>query len=521
MSQNLRPADIVARAESTLRNIQEVRDAVVMAPDNHDTDRYQVYVVLDQESLSGTKDLNDAYLYTDEWKGLFEEIYSADSTKLSVSRFSGWNDSYTGAPFSAAEMEEWVGTTVSRLAGLDLGNVLEIGCGTGLLLFPLAPRCLSYTAWDISETAINLISTRLSGHGINNVNLKTEAAHKLSELEACSFDTIILNSVVQYFPSPIYLWNVLSECMRVITEHGRIFVGDIRDLRLLSSFHASRHCTLAPAETAAKDICRSVRRSMAAERELVLDPRFFRHALWNGRAPGHVELQLRRGSTRNELTRYRYDALIFPPSIKKGIANPRRELAWGKPPVISLDFVVALLGEEQPEELVIWHVPNLRLRSDYALISTLKGVNEEMELKSILSDAEHEMLDMGWIDPELFWDLENHLPSYCVKIEPSDDNFAFHYNVIIRKRSIGNKYDSIVGQNNLCGASQECCKDWSNSPYTSRYVQMLTLQLRRELRNFGLATIALDVISLATIPRLENGIVDIGRLRETRSCRFF
>ena len=68
---------------------------------------------------------------------------------------AGWNSSYTGEPIPAEEMREWVER--HRRADprpLAPRRVLEIGCGTGLLLFRVAPRCERYLGTDFSASAL-------------------------------------------------------------------------------------------------------------------------------------------------------------------------------------------------------------------------------------------------------------------------------------------------------------------------------------------------------------------------------
>src|SRR5678815_2345962 len=98
-------------------------------------------------------------------------------------------------------MREWVGETVARILALKPKRVLEIGCGTGLLLSRIAPHCERYIGTDFSEIALN--HTRQMCEQLDRldyVTLQKRFADDFSGFEADQFDTIILNSVIQYFP---------------------------------------------------------------------------------------------------------------------------------------------------------------------------------------------------------------------------------------------------------------------------------------------------------------------------------
>ncbi|WP_459758658.1 hypothetical protein, partial [Mycobacterium riyadhense] len=86
------------------------------------------------------------------------------------------------------------------------------------------------------------------------------------------FDVVVLNSVVQYFPSAGYLLDVLDSALGLLAPGGAIFLGDVRNLTLLETF--STGILSARAEGATVTRAR-IAREMRTEQELLLAPEFF------------------------------------------------------------------------------------------------------------------------------------------------------------------------------------------------------------------------------------------------------
>ena len=124
-------------------------------------------------------------------------------------------------------------------------------------------------------------------------------------------DTVVLASVVQYFPGIEYLLSVLDGIFgRALAPGGSVFVGDVRSLPLLEAFHASVQLHKADAADSAAALADRVRQRLAREQELAIDPVFFLALRQRYPAIRTVEILPKRGTAANEMTRFRYDVLI-------------------------------------------------------------------------------------------------------------------------------------------------------------------------------------------------------------------
>lgn len=146
----------------------------------------------------------------------------------------GWISSYTGEKFTEIEMEEYKQNTLDKIKPYLRSNrsVLEIGCASGISMFAIAPYVETYFGTDLSKTIIDKNRSRVINEGINNIELECLQAHEIDAITNRRFDIIIINSVIQYFPSHNYLRDVLKKCITLLNDEGVIYFGDVMDLDL-------------------------------------------------------------------------------------------------------------------------------------------------------------------------------------------------------------------------------------------------------------------------------------------------
>ncbi len=247
------------------------------------------YYTLQTDNEENTSDLdaNDSiHRHTEQthvanWQQLYDDTYHQDSSTttdnhINTFDISGWHSSFTGAAIPEIEMREWVDCTVARIQQLNPCRLLEIGSGSGLLFYPLQANCEYYRVTDLSEQAINRLKQAVVTQGLDKqVNCQVcEAASIANHCPPGSVDTVIINSVVQYFPGMNYLRQVIDGALAALTNRGTIFLGDIRDYRLLNAFHLALLMFQKPDESV-DSIIKQARWHALQDNELLISPDYF------------------------------------------------------------------------------------------------------------------------------------------------------------------------------------------------------------------------------------------------------
>jgi thioester reductase-like protein len=316
---------------------------------------------------------------------------------------AGWNSSYTGLPIDSNEMREFFDEAGKRLWGLPHDVVLEIGCGNGLIFDQLAQSCSRYVGTDASEAALaqfRQLHARDTGPA---VELLHQPADVFDGIPPGSFDLVVLHSVAQYWPNVGYLLRVLAGALGALRPGGHLVVGDVRSLLLLRAFHASVVLAQAPPGLSRAEVTRLVDDRTINEEELVIDPRLF--AALEGWLPGvaAVQIHLKGGVARNELTKFRYDVVIC-----KGTAAPRRDaIDW-------IDAQERKLGLGAIEQLVAAHdgacairgIADARLVSERRLVEALQDetLASADDIRAAITGE-----DSAAIEPDSVWKIGRRL----------------------------------------------------------------------------------------------------------------
>lgn len=321
--------------ESVLTKHHSISQCVVMPRKEENIQQLIAYYLLKKECSDGNKHVerNDLEAIS-SWEDLYDGVYSENSGNGDVNTydFSGWNSTYTREPIAEDEMREWTEKTTERIIDLKPTRIFEIGSGTGLLMYRLAPRCEKYIGVDISSKVIERLKRSLPLLALDNVELFSKPAHEILELEALKdedhgVDTVILNSIIQYFPELSYLEKVLSLALQIV-RNGRIFLGDVRDYRLIKTFHLSVELykeSQKGDKFVKEELKALVENGLNSEKELLVSPEYFIDFATRNSAIKRVELLPKLGYAVHEMNCYRYDVVLH---VGEGDSAIYSELNW-------------------------------------------------------------------------------------------------------------------------------------------------------------------------------------------------
>ena len=112
---------------------------------------------------------------------------------------------------------------IDRLAPLASKQVIDIGCGGGLLTEGMAARGAQVIGIDMGKAPLSVARLHQHESGLE-IDYRQTTAEQMAAEQAGSFDTVTCMEMLEHVPDPAA---TITACAQLIRDDGRVFLSTI------------------------------------------------------------------------------------------------------------------------------------------------------------------------------------------------------------------------------------------------------------------------------------------------------
>jgi amino acid adenylation domain-containing protein len=497
--------------EAVLARHASVREAVVTAREDSPGDKRLVAYVVPNTTAANQNVAGVEKEWLAEVTSQFDVGYGAAIEESRRDAANALRDptlniyAWCGLENTEKEVVDWLDEIAGRVLPLKPQRLLEIGCGTGLVVNRLAPHCEEYWGTDLSKAGLDNLQQRIDATGelSSKVKLLPRTADDFTDIPTGYFDGIVINAVAEYFPTIEYLVTVVKRAVQAVKPGGFVFFGAVPNLALHQVFHAGRLLhEAAPADKCAEVRQRALMR-VEGDQRMLISPEFF-HAV-RAQVPEitHVETKAIRGGFVNELSRLQADT-YFDVLLRTGEPVASAPLTWidWSQTKMTVSNLKLRLEVDTPDAIGLANVPHTRLlrsikATDLLMRASAPSVGEARKLAELSSDQT--------LIEEL-WRLGSHL-EYTVDVTWATSGADGLCDVVFRRKSDATSATWVPTYERPRPALP--LTSWVNDPLRTKLNRKLVPQLHAYLAAKLPAYLVPDAfVLIESLPRTTSGKID-------------
>jgi 2-polyprenyl-6-hydroxyphenyl methylase/3-demethylubiquinone-9 3-methyltransferase len=113
---------------------------------------------------------------------------------------------------------------IDGLAGLAGKQVLDIGCGGGILAESMAGRASQVIGIDLAARPLGVARLHALESGVHNLEYREVAAESLAAEQPASFDVVTCMEMLEHVPDPA---SIVRACAKLVRPGGWVFFSTI------------------------------------------------------------------------------------------------------------------------------------------------------------------------------------------------------------------------------------------------------------------------------------------------------